>query len=822
MNTSHGIERFDATSVEDFMIEALKQSHLAGINKMLQLISTSLNAAGCILWAQPRSIHSQGEILYTLAHHFDENDTCVLHNIRFDKSLAGVAIKNNESFFITDVEAPDYQYYSSCAPLIEATGIRAYISVPVHFLNMASGALNIYFNQPFDAKPEWELEYVERIAILIPSIYRTIRDKIGYNLLKQVNQIFYQAGLASSKQFSHEQMHAILKQVCRCVSTAFDAKDCSILLDDKSGPIPHYFIRGTTSPEWIHELNKTTYFGKPDTGLVDWCLHFQQPIRIFDLARFQQDREVIQKEYPGIVWRDPLKIVNKAKKKLKIRRSKDLPPISFMAAPIMLEEDGALVGAIRCVMSTKGPFYFSDDDMQLLQDVAVRLGEAWRSWINRRSVEQENALWKNVVANLGSLNNFVHGQFKSGKLDEKALYDKVYELIRSIVPEAKIMAIRLYDKKKNALVYKHFKGKLWHYRPDGTNRSKAEIRSLTKAIIPLDTEDVSWEKACFTGNDVVTVGNFDDEFQGRYDNRPFTSIKSMLIAPINSGSDKNLGILELQSEMIGVFPRHLFKNIFTLIGQQIGLYHRLNNIFEEQKRIFENLAHQLITPIDQAYKRSIITLKETRRRNNVEKHVLQIRGLCNKAKNVTSSLRLFVDFERGIAPNVRHETLSTDDYIKMLVLCAADNQLLTIPRMNLKYDVDEESFTALNLNKVSLNKELYMQVLNNVLENASKYSFKNNPIYIRGSLTKNERYFCTSILNKGFPITQNAAEKCTERGWRGPHAKQVTTAGSGIGLWIVDLIMRTHNGKLTVMPTSDDGWNEIKLILPITQPRAYS
>jgi signal transduction histidine kinase len=43
----------------------------------------------------------------------------------------------------------------------------------------------------------------------------------------------------------------------------------------------------------------------------------------------------------------------------------------------------------------------------------------------------------------------------------------------------------------------------------------------------------------------------------------------------------------------------------------------------------------------------------------------------------------------------------------------------------------------------------------------------------------------------------------------------VTTGeGSGIGLWIVDHIMKAHEGELIVVPTTSDGITEVKLVFP--------
>ena len=338
--------------------------------------------------------------------------------------------------------------------------------------------------------------------------------------------------------------------------------------------------------------------------------------------------------------------------------------------------------------------------------------------------------------------------------------------------------------------------------------------SLPRDRSPRKGEEDSLGKLSFTTSDVVIVNDVNNTFEARYYQNVFSEIKSTLVAPIPDELNKfNLGVISIQSLLPNRFPRY-YREIFLLIGQQIGMYFRLNNIFEEKKRTYENLAHQLITPIDQAYKRSVRALEFAKRRENVEGRIRQIRGLCNKAKAVTSSIRLFADFEQGKPLSIKRGPITADSYIRMLVECAADNRLLTIPRMNLQFIVDRDSFKFLYGERILVHRDLYTQALNNVLENAGKYSFKNTEIQIKGGLMRDENFFYTSILNKGYEIKESEVSKCTVRGWRGSYVEQVSTAGSGLGLWIVDLIMKSLGGSLEIKPTRRDGWNEVRLILP--------
>jgi signal transduction histidine kinase len=62
------------------------------------------------------------------------------------------------------------------------------------------------------------------------------------------------------------------------------------------------------------------------------------------------------------------------------------------------------------------------------------------------------------------------------------------------------------------------------------------------------------------------------------------------------------------------------------------------------------------------------------------------------------------------------------------------------------------------------------------------------------------------------PIKSNETALCKQREWRSELAESVTSEGSGIGLWIVDEIMKAHGGYLEIVPTTENNQTEVKLI----------
>ena len=114
-----------------------------------------------------------------------------------------------------------------------------------------------------------------------------------------------------------------------------------------------------------------------------------------------------------------------------------------------------------------------------------------------------------------------------------------------------------------------------------------------------------------------------------------------------------------------------------------------------------------------------------------------------------------------------------------------------------------------------IDKYLIAEALDNLLDNARKYSFASSTVRLSGGMTPAGEIYL-SVQNHGIPISSDDASACTQRGWRGLTARQIAP-GDGLGLWIVNSIMQAHGGRLVVTPTDADGINDFRLIFPSHQ-----
>ena len=97
------------------------------------------------------------------------------------------------------------------------------------------------------------------------------------------------------------------------------------------------------------------------------------------------------------------------------------------------------------------------------------------------------------------------------------------------------------------------------------------------------------------------------------------------------------------------------------------------------------------------------------------------------------------------------------------------------------------------------------QVINNLLNNAIKYSPPGEPIIIRISKNRNGDQAIVSVKDSGIGIPKDEQKNLFKRFWRASTAKKRNISGIGLGLHISNQIIKSHNGKLWLISDTNKG-----------------
>lgn len=227
-----------------------------------------------------------------------------------------------------------------------------------------------------------------------------------------------------------------------------------------------------------------------------------------------------------------------------------------------------------------------------------------------------------------------------------------------------------------------------------------------------------------------------------------------------------------------------------------------------EQQIIEDLAHQLRGPLSVAIARLNQFLHDQKLDEAQAKQIRAIRGLCRKANRVARSAGLFTLFRFDQPLHLRRVKLTRDKLLEMLVECAEDNEILISPEREIQIAVDQESFEEIT--ELTADPDWIQLAINNLLDNATKYSFSHSTVSITAD--EQEGALQITVTNSGIRIHPEDVSKCLQRGWRGTLAKEVTGEGSGLGLWVVDRIMKAHEGSVVVSPSDSLEQTQVRLV----------
>lgn len=113
---------------------------------------------------------------------------------------------------------------------------------------------------------------------------------------------------------------------------------------------------------------------------------------------------------------------------------------------------------------------------------------------------------------------------------------------------------------------------------------------------------------------------------------------------------------------------------------------------------------------------------------------------------------------------------------------------------------------------LDIDPEKMEQAINNLLENAVKYSAKESTIEVEAGTT--EEVFKLYISDNGYGIPEEEIPYIFDRFYRGRISETQNIEGSGLGLWSCKQIIEAHQGSITV-DSREEGGTNFTIILPL-------
>jgi transcriptional regulator with GAF, ATPase, and Fis domain len=639
--------------VRKLVATALNQSELIGLAGMLRVIAEAVDAYGCILWEVAPDVDwdegpPQGR-LFVVAEWFEGGKNFIRGELPLHSSANGKAILTGEVINISDPQH-DPRVFHGNDFLIEA-GIQAMCAIPIPFRQqvegrVGKGAVTLYRKDALTFT-DLEIECARRLIALVPDLYQAVQDKFCQTLLREVNDLLHEAdGNAAKSPLPKVEVQEVLQKICILLAKRLRCAETAILLEDRfEAPGVFQYLASVSSA-----ANKSTKLDRfiGETGLADWVLTHARPVRIFDLAATDEDeQDRLQRDYPGLQLQNVSELKETIRKILQLAPDTPLPPLSVAAVPIVWGDE--LIGVLRYSITEVGPFFLADRELKLIEEIAQRISRFWRNWQLRREVEAENYSWQGLVESVCNLNDFAQRELTNHQPTENRIFTETLRVIENVIRGTDATDIRLLDKQANELYIAKAHGKAWN---KGTI---AERQARLNQRYPVSEEGppTSASGHVYQTREVYFIP---DIFSNPYYSQPGHTIlgtKRLILAPICVG-EHFYGVLDIRGTGNIEFPNYACA-MAKLLGRQLGLYRHLaitmrdliaaqtamENQARVQTQVYQDLAHQLKSPITQAHARSQYALTGQIQDRAFQENLQSLRSLCSRAKRVTLSLQPF-------------------------------------------------------------------------------------------------------------------------------------------------------------------------------------
>jgi hypothetical protein len=176
---------------------ALQQNKLNGLAVMLRFIAEAFDAYGCILWrlgpgASLETEQIEGR-LFVLAQWLKDERIWGSHVLPID-SNTGIAISTGKA--VKCARRAEQSAYRPERSLWNRAGVTSFCSILTEFLDGHRGAVNVYRqgSTPFD---DDDVRQIAEFALLVPTLYQAIRDKVSFSLAGRIKEILHAAELRS-------------------------------------------------------------------------------------------------------------------------------------------------------------------------------------------------------------------------------------------------------------------------------------------------------------------------------------------------------------------------------------------------------------------------------------------------------------------------------------------------------------------------------------------------------------------------------------------------------------------------------------------------
>lgn len=253
-------------------------------------------------------------------------------------------------------------------------------------------------------------------------------------------------------------------------------------------------------------------------------------------------------------------------------------------------------------------------------------------------------------------------------------------------------------------------------------------------------------------------------------------------------------------------PRDELGRLGTTINELLS---RLENAFKTQQRFIADASHELRTPLAVLRGETEVALTRTRTIDEYQKSLSLINEEAERLSRIVEDLFILARQPVDAPAALVRQPLSLNEAVRD---CARAAQVLA-HRKGVQLQIEDAPGPII----LSGDKELLQRMLLNLLDNAVKYTPAGGKISL--SLARQNGHARIVVGDTGIGIPEADQEHVFERFYRVDKARSRALGGAGLGLSIVEWIVETHEGRISLESIPGKG-TEFIVDLPLRETKA--
>lgn len=487
------------------------------------------------------------------------------------------------------------------------------------------------------------------------------------------------------------------------------------------------------------------------------------------------------------------------------------PCFAYLAAPIKIDQQ--VVGVIRVSRPKTPPHAFTTWHGDFLELFGLRLGEIWREQRDAFLAEKH---WDDVAAAMRTIwleiGSDAHTEV--GQIKRRASASCLEVLHRML--SCKTSACAVYLIEKNELVTAATEGAKWIEGDD-----KRQYWQQNR-VFPIGDDATTHPLIvqCVLSEDEHDVRTIIDPDQMPGYSPTFKNVHAIYTARLDAAGEKS-GCLEIQlfeGEELSESDLRLVEAVrimFSGVLSAVEVMRHNEEIHQIQAQVIDDFHHQVGLP---AYGLGITVSLMDRAFPNPDRelrsYMNNIRAFAGRVERIgelLNTLRLLASGQ-PLTPELA-------DYSAADIQSVCANASRTAYYVN-GLDMHQRGWEMIKIgsvqgegkNRVKVDLSLFEQIVYNAIENAVKYSYRDEPVFVEVRDTKAAQ-IVVEVRNRGTPVTSLERTKVFRKYVQGGAGELSSDTGRGIGLWLASEIAKVHNAELDLW-TDKKGYTRFTCSLP--------